>query len=143
MSSHFRFSGLGPLSQATQSPPRMTRRIPPRTRVNRRGLSVFARGVFSSYSNRRLCRILLIYAVLTTKSVHRPAWRSHPKLKARLLGEQLDELLVVVHDGGPLLTKRRPEVVRVQVTAYEGEVFRGRVLHQPIQLHTVRLGQVL
>ena len=104
-------------------------------------LSVFSRVRFSSYSNRELCRILLNYGALTPKSVHRPAWRSHPKLKTRLLGEHQDELLVMIHDGGPLLTKRRPEVVRVNVTGCEGDVFRGRVLHQPIQLHTIRLGQ--
>jgi hypothetical protein len=68
-------------------------------------------------------------------------WRAHPKLKGRFLADHPNELLVIVHEGGPQLTARRPEAVLVEVTGCDGEVFTGRVLHQPIQVHTVRLGQ--
>jgi hypothetical protein len=50
-------------------------------------------------------------------------------------------LLVIAPDGGPQLTARRPEVILVAVTGCDQDVFTGRVLHQPSQLHTVRLGQ--
>jgi hypothetical protein len=50
-------------------------------------------------------------------------------------------LLVIVHEGGPRLTTRRPEAVSVEVTGCEGEIFTGRILHQPVQLHSLRLGQ--
>jgi len=68
-------------------------------------------------------------------------WHAHPKLKGRFLADHPNELLVIVHEGGPRLSSRRPEVVAVEVTGCEGEVFSGRILHQPIQLHSLRLGQ--
>jgi len=43
-------------------------------------------------------------------------------------------LQVLVHDGGPRLTDRRPELVWVRVTGGEGDVFTGTVLNQPHQL---------
>lgn len=68
-------------------------------------------------------------------------WRTHPKLKGRFLREHPDDLQVVVHDGGPRLTDRRPEAVWVAVNGCEGDVFSGRVLNQPTQLRTVQQGQ--
>lgn len=68
-------------------------------------------------------------------------WQAHPKLKGRFNAEHPNELLVIAHDGGPHLTERRPELVLVEVTGCDGEVFTGTVLYQPIQLHCVRLGQ--
>lgn len=67
--------------------------------------------------------------------------RAHPKLKGRFPAKYPHELLVIVHEGGPRLTARRPEVVLVEVTGCDEEVFTGRVLQQPMQLHTLRLGQ--
>ena len=69
------------------------------------------------------------------------SWRSHPKLKGKLLAQDSDELQIIAHDGGPALTNRRPELVSVRVTDFDGVVFVGRVLHQPIQLRTIQLGQ--
>src|SRR5215470_6526221 len=68
-------------------------------------------------------------------------WRAHPKLSGRFLAEHPDDLQVIVHDGGPRVTDRRPEAVWVTVTACEGDVFTGCVLNQPTQLHTIRQGQ--
>lgn len=76
-----------------------------------------------------------------THSFQTRSWQSHPKLKGRFLANHPSELLVIVHEGGPRLTARRPEVVPVEVMGCEGDVFTGRMLHQPIQLHTLRLGQ--
>ena len=78
---------------------------------------------------------------MITHRVQSGQWRAHPKLKGRFQVKHPDELLVIAHEGGPRLTARRPELVLVEVTGCDGEVFTGRVLHQPMQLHTVQLGQ--
>ncbi len=67
-------------------------------------------------------------------------WREHPKLKNRFLPEYPDDLQVFVHDGGPRLTRNQAEAVWVTVTGMEGEVFRGRILNQPVQLQSIRQG---
>ena len=88
--------------------------------------------------------VQVIFAKLPAVITHRiqpGQWRAHPKLKGRFFRNHPNELLVIVHEGGPQLTARRPEVVLVEVTACQRGVFTGTVLHQPIQLHTVRLGQ--
>src|SRR5215467_14273274 len=68
-------------------------------------------------------------------------WRSHPKLKDRFHPQHPDDLQVIVHDGGPRITDRRPEAVWVTVTGCDGDVYAGRVLNQPSQLRTVQQGQ--
>ena len=68
-------------------------------------------------------------------------WRTHPHLAGRFLPDYPDDLQVFVHDGGPRLTKNRPEAVWVRVTGMDGDVFRGTVLNQPHHLRTVRQGQ--
>jgi hypothetical protein len=68
-------------------------------------------------------------------------WRTHPKLKGRFHAEQRDDLQVIVHDGGPRITDKSPEVVWVRVTGCNGDVFVGTVLNGPMQLQTVHLGQ--
>jgi len=67
-------------------------------------------------------------------------WREHPKLKGRFLPDYPDDLQVVVHDGGPRITRNSPEAVWVRVVGMEGEVFLGRVLNQPHNLQSVRQG---
>jgi hypothetical protein len=67
-------------------------------------------------------------------------WREHPKLKGRFLPDYPDDLQVLVHDGGPRITRHPPEAVWVKVTGMEGEVFRGRMLNQPHNLKSVRQG---
>ena len=70
-------------------------------------------------------------------------WRTHPKLAGRFPAEHPDDLQVLVHDGGPRTTDRQPEAVWVTVTGCHGDVFTARVLNQPSQLRTVRLGQLI
>jgi hypothetical protein len=67
-------------------------------------------------------------------------WRAHPKLKGRFPADHPDDLQVIVHDGGPRITRSAPEAVWVTVTGIEGEVFQGRVLNQPNNLRTVCQG---
>lgn len=67
-------------------------------------------------------------------------WRVHPNLKDRFHPAAPDDLQVIVHDGGPRLSRRTPEAVWVTVTSCDGEVFSGRVLNQPTQLESVRQG---
>jgi hypothetical protein len=67
-------------------------------------------------------------------------WRKHPRLISRLHPDYPDDLQVVVHDGGPRLTSRHPELVWVRITKYAGGVFTGRVLNQPNQLTSVSEG---
>ena len=50
---------------------------------------------------------------------------------------------VMVHDGGPWTTDRRPKVVWVRVIGCDGEVFRGQVLNRPIQLEKVKQGDFI
>jgi hypothetical protein len=68
------------------------------------------------------------------------AWREHPKLKGRFLPDHPDDLQVLVHDGGPRLSRNPAEAVWVTTTGIDGEVFRGRVLNQPHHLRSVRQG---
>ena len=67
-------------------------------------------------------------------------WRELPALRGRFHPEHPDDLEVVVHDGGPRFTDRRPELVWVRVLLAGAETFTGEVLNQPQQLASVRRG---
>jgi hypothetical protein len=47
---------------------------------------------------------------------------------------------VIVHDGGPRISGRRPELVWVTITASDGEVLTGKLVDRPSQLQTVSQG---
>jgi len=66
-------------------------------------------------------------------------WREHPKLKGHFLPDYPDDLQVI-HDGGPRITRNRPELVWVTVTGMDGEIFSSRVLNQPHNLQSVQQG---
>ena len=70
------------------------------------------------------------------------AWRDHPKLHGRLHPQHPDDVQVIVHDGGPRMTDRRPEAVWVRVLDVDpdGDIFTGQVLNPPQQLASVRQG---
>jgi len=57
--------------------------------------------------------------------------RNHPKLHSRFHPEYPDDVQVIVHEGGPRITDRRPEVVWVRVIGVERDVFTGEVLNEP------------
>lgn len=70
-------------------------------------------------------------------------WRNDPRLLGRFHPEYPDDVQVIVHDGGPRITDRRPEGVWVRVMGCDGEVFRGQVLNQPNQLEKVKEGDII
>jgi hypothetical protein len=70
-------------------------------------------------------------------------WRDHPRLKGKFHPEHPDDLQVIVHDGGPRLTERRPELVWVRVIGEQQGVFTGSVLNAPTQLLTVEQGDTI
>ena len=70
-------------------------------------------------------------------------WRQIPQLQQRFLADYPDDLQVIVHDGGPRLTDRTPELIWVRVTNLEADVFTARVLNQPQQLLTVKQGSCI
>jgi hypothetical protein len=67
-------------------------------------------------------------------------WRKHPALQRRFHPEHADDLQVIVHDGGPRISDRKPEFVWVTLTGSHGEVFTGKILNQPSQLQSVSQG---
>jgi hypothetical protein len=67
-------------------------------------------------------------------------WRNHPALRDRFHPEHPDDVQVIVHDGGPRLTDRRPEAVWLRVLAHADDVFTGEVLNPPGQLRSVKRG---
>ena len=67
-------------------------------------------------------------------------WREHPALKRRFHPEHADDLQVIVHDGGPRISDRNPELVWVTLTASHGDVFTAKILNQPSQLQSARQG---
>lgn len=66
--------------------------------------------------------------------------RTDTKLRGRFHSEYPDDVQVIVHDGGPRLTDRLPELVWVRITGCSANVFRGLVLNQPRQLLSVSPG---
>ena len=70
-------------------------------------------------------------------------WRNDPRLLGRFHPEYPDDVQVIVHDGGPRTTDRRPEIVWVRVIGCDGEVFRGQVLNRPDQLEMVKQGDFI
>src|SRR5206468_12425650 len=70
-------------------------------------------------------------------------WRNDPRLKGRLNPQFPDDLQVVVHDGGPRFTNRRPEAIWARINHQSGEVFSAVVLNQPNQLQSVKQGDTI
>jgi len=77
-------------------------------------------------------------------------WREHPGLQGRFHPEFPDDLQVIVHDGLPTRTGKRPELIWVQVTSREPDVtifgkvllpvFQGIVLNKPHAIETISAG---
>jgi hypothetical protein len=67
-------------------------------------------------------------------------WREHPKLQGRFHEQHPDDIQVVVHDGGPRVTRVAPETVWVRITGNEGDLFTGVVLNQPEEVRSVSAG---
>ena len=68
-------------------------------------------------------------------------WRRHPRLAGRFHPDFPDDLQIVVHDGGPRLSDRPPELVWARVDEGDGgDLFWGRVLNAPHGLASVAEG---
>jgi hypothetical protein len=67
-------------------------------------------------------------------------WRTDPLLRGRFHPDYPDDLQVIVHDGGPRLTKKSPELMWVSVVGTEGRAYRGKLLNKPHNLITVKEG---
>ncbi len=67
-------------------------------------------------------------------------WREDPSFKGRFDPLYPDDLLVVVHEGGPQLTNRLPEIMWVRVLEKRWNSYLGMLLNQPHALETVGQG---
>jgi hypothetical protein len=70
-------------------------------------------------------------------------WRNDPRISGRLNPKFPDDLQVVVHDGGPRFTSRRPEAIWVRIVSQAGDVFSAVALNKPTQLEGVRQGDTI
>jgi hypothetical protein len=64
-------------------------------------------------------------------------WRRHPRLQGRFHPEFHDSIQVVIHDGGPRISRSAPELAWVRVCQCEGDLFHGQLLNQPHGLLSV------
>ena len=67
-------------------------------------------------------------------------WREDPLLKGRFHPDYPDDIQVIIHDGGPRFTESTPELVWVRVVAQVQPAYRGRLLNQPTNLRSVKMG---
>lgn len=67
----------------------------------------------------------------------------HPKLRGRFHAEFPDDLQVIVHDGGPHICDRKPELAWVRVIECEDEVFSGVLRNRPFHLQSVAEGALI
>lgn len=67
-------------------------------------------------------------------------WRRDPLLQGRFHPEYPDDLQVIVHDGGPRLTKNTPELMWVSVVGKSGRAYRGKLLNKPHGLASAKQG---
>jgi hypothetical protein len=67
-------------------------------------------------------------------------WRDLAEMRGRLHPAYPDDIQVLIHDGGPRFTDRRPELVWVRIIAAASGVFTADVLNQPLQLTAVHQG---
>lgn len=79
-------------------------------------------------------------AELTSIDTVGQPWRTDPALRGRFHPQYPDDLQVIVHDGGPRLTKATPELMWVTVLGNSGRVYRGKLLNEPHQLISVKQG---
>lgn len=70
-------------------------------------------------------------------------WRSDQRLKGKFHPEYPDDILVLVHEGGPYIAKHPPEGIWVRVTGSQVGAFSGIILNQPVGLTNVAEGSVI
>jgi hypothetical protein len=67
-------------------------------------------------------------------------WRTDPLLQGRFHADYPDDLQVIVHDGGPRITKNPPELMWVSVVGKSDRAYRGKLLNRPHGLTSVKQG---
>lgn len=71
-------------------------------------------------------------------------WRTHPLLLEHFHPMAADDVQILVHDGGPRVTDKAPELAWGTVIEQIGErLFAARLLSAPQRLETVRKGMVV
>lgn len=72
-------------------------------------------------------------------------WRTDPRFGGKFTAAGYpDDLQVIIHDGGPRITDRPPELPYVRViSCVDDNVYRGYVLNKPHQLQTVKKGDLI
>ena len=65
-------------------------------------------------------------------------WRTDEALAGKFHPDYPDDIQVIVHDGGPRLTEKQPELMWVRVTGKHGNAYRGKLLNQPHQLASLK-----
>ena len=70
-------------------------------------------------------------------------WRTDAAISEKFHPDFPDELQVIVHEGGPRLTERQPELVWVRITEKYGNAYRGKLLNQPQQLPSLKQGDLI
>lgn len=70
-------------------------------------------------------------------------WHKDPKLQGRFHPDYPDDLQVVVHNGGPRLSKNRPELVWVRIIGCKDNIYSGEVLNQPKQLEEINQASII
>jgi len=68
-------------------------------------------------------------------------WRKHPLLQNKFHPDYPDDIQVIVHEGGPRVSKQRPELMWVSIIAQQDDVYVGILLNKPHNLTTVKQGE--
>ena len=78
-----------------------------------------------------------------------PVWREWPGLKGKFHPECLDDIEVLIHDGGPRFSQNPPELAWVRVLELvdpggtEWAYFKGQLLNSPTNLRNVSQGDAV
>ena len=67
-------------------------------------------------------------------------WRDDPLLEGRFHPDFPDDLQVLVHEGGPRLSSRSPELMWARTIGTEGGAYVATLLNQPHHLQTLHEG---
>ena len=72
-----------------------------------------------------------------------PVWREDPYLKNRFHPTYPDDVQVLIHNGGPRMSDRTPELVWVRVLRQMPDHFEGVILNQPENLENLKQGDLI
>ena len=70
-------------------------------------------------------------------------FKNHPKLRKYHSTDHPGDLQVLIHNGGPRLTDRKPELIWVKVISEDDAIFEGLILNEPKQLNGIKCGDTI